>query len=399
MSALRKKLAVLIPGGNLNVRKGLVNASLSRVSHLIAVADYDVEAFYLLQEVWPLTIGSLLRLRPETRVIDGIKIRILKRIEFQTGLRFVRVFLRKYNSFTHRGLYDMDGYRRFARFFKDYDAISVHFNDGAFIASEVKRRYGVPFFVTWHGSDIHSLPFCIERFRTPTIAAIEEAECNFFVSRALLEISDELTRKGRKEVLYNGADSSFYRYDEDIRKQLRERFGLRDEKVVTFAGAIREIKNVMLLPDIFSRVKELYAGSVKFWIIGNGVQEKEVAQKAENLGVDIKFWGAQPLNEMPGFFNCTDVLVLPSKNEGLPLVTLEAIHCGANAVASRVGGLPESIGEDFCITVDDDFVESFANKTVSLLGARKEQKVLPEFDWNRTAIKENTFYQELFNRN
>ena len=36
---------------------------------------------------------------------------------------------------------------------------------------------------------------------------------------------------------------------------------------------------------------------------------------------NYKLWGNQPVEKMPEFMNVIDVLVLPSKNEGLPLLT------------------------------------------------------------------------------
>jgi len=41
------------------------------------------------------------------------------------------------------------------------------------------------------------------------------------------------------------------------------------------------------------------------------------------------------------FYNAADVLFLPSRYEGLPMVLVEAFAHGVTAVASSVGGIPE----------------------------------------------------------
>lgn len=98
---------------------------------------------------------------------------------------------------------------------------------------------------------------------------------------------------------------------------------------------------------------------------------------------------------MPAFMNSTDVLVLPSLNEGLPLVCAEALRCGANVVGSDVGGIAEVVGKDNVFPLDSGFVDAAAARAVQMLQEVVVQDVPSVFDWSVTASKEAAFLREL----
>lgn len=103
----------------------------------------------------------------------------------------------------------------------------------------------------------------------------------------------------------------------------------------------------------------------------------------------IRFFGNQPSPAMPDIMNCIDILVLPSLNEGLPLVCAEALSCGAAVVGSDVGGVAEVIGQDNVVPLGDGFVAGMSEKIVSMLEGRAGSQTLPsEISWARTAAIE-----------
>jgi glycosyltransferase involved in cell wall biosynthesis len=296
---------------------------------------------------------------------------------------------------------------------KGYDAVVAHSFCGGLFALEAHKRFGVPYFVTWHGSDVHTHPWRVPVILEDTRSVMESARCNFFVSRALMAASDKISMSARKEVLYNGVSEDFVRYLAEQRAAVRERYGLAPEdKVVAFVGNLVTVKNVMALPEIFSQVARRFAessgsevgGSLKFWIVGDGKlraqlesafslsfrpNDPSLSFRPNEVSGEISFFGNQPSPVMPDIMNCIDVLVLPSLNEGLPLVCAEALSCGAAVVGSDVGGIAEVIGSENVVPLGDSFVNGMAEKVVAALMGQSPSQTLPsDISWARTAAQE-----------
>ena len=217
---------------------------------------------------------------------------------------------------------------------------------------------------------------------------MESAKCNFFVSRALLDASEKITSNASKEVLYNGVSEAFVRFDDNERQKALERFGIAsDVKVVAFAGNLVPVKNVLVLPHIFKAVAELYSNPVHFVIAGDGKLRKQLESDKT-----VTLLGNVAAEDMPALMNCVDVLVLPSLNEGLPLVCAEALNCGANVVGSDVGGIAEVIGKQNVVPLGDDFVPQMAMKIVAMLNDKPQQSVPEDISWTKTTSREISFF-------
>jgi glycosyltransferase involved in cell wall biosynthesis len=88
-------------------------------------------------------------------------------------------------------------------------------------------------------------------------------------------------------------------------------------------------------------------------------------------------------------------MILPSLNEGLPLVCAEAIRCGANVIGSDTGGISEVIGKENTVPLGDGFVAGMADKAVQMLDNPQRQKLPSELDWASTAAKELSIVKEI----
>ena len=368
-------------------RKGLFNAVHNRILHLKNTGECEVDVFCI--HSWDTTFTRRMRHTPyvEERCpsyqLDGIE---------------YNMFWYDFSIIDHMTVEKL--HRRpffFTRFMKKnvsrysgYDMIMAHSFTGGLMALEAFRTYGIPYMVTWHGSDVHTHPWRNPLVLDATREVMENAACNCFVSRALLNESERIISGVRKEVLHNGVSDAFMKFSDEQRESLRKGYGvLPGDKIVAFVGSIVEVKNVRSLPAIFHAIRSRYDGNVKFWMVGDGKLRNAVEPAMlSDETIAVRFWGNVPADEMPSVMNCIDVMLLPSFNEGLPLVCAEAVRCGAKVVGSNVGGIPEMIGCESVVSHGEGFVEAMAVKAVDMLDSDMMQTVPDSMDWTATSIRE-----------
>jgi glycosyltransferase involved in cell wall biosynthesis len=123
--------------------------------------------------------------------------------------------------------------------------------------------------------------------------------------------------------------------------------------------------------DVFLRAASLVTSvipSARFVVIGDGPLRAALEDSADSLGLAgaVTFTGFRP--DAPQLIAGLDVLVVPSRSDGSPLVVCEAMAAGIPVVASRVGGLPDLVAHgDSGLLVRPEDPEDLARTLVSLL--------------------------------
>jgi glycosyltransferase involved in cell wall biosynthesis len=83
--------------------------------------------------------------------------------------------------------------------------------------------------------------------------------------------------------------------------------------------------------------------NLRYQIAGAGPLRRQLEQQAAHLGLqeEVRFLGF--VDNVPNFLANIDIFVMPSLHEGLGVAVLEAMAAGKPVVASRVGGLVETV--------------------------------------------------------
>jgi glycosyltransferase involved in cell wall biosynthesis len=96
---------------------------------------------------------------------------------------------------------------------------------------------------------------------------------------------------------------------------------------------------------LFAALQRLKEEGRRFvcWVAGNGVLEQNLQQEVRLRGIDdvVRFIGGR--SDLPAILAITDIVVLPTLHDTLPLVIMEAQLAGVAVISTRVGGVTEMI--------------------------------------------------------
>lgn len=212
------------------------------------------------------------------------------------------------------------------------DVVWAHFLvPSGFIASEVDA----PLVVTAHGRDVRNIG------TVPGVAALTRR----VVRRAstVIAVSDYLRReleeklpeaRGKTEVVDSGVDLDLFADAVPAAELPHPAF--------VCVGSLTERKNVVRLADAFAT---LGRGSLTF--VGDGPLRGRLEGRA-----NVRVVGPVPHQDVPRWLAAADVVCGPSLLEPFGQAILEALACGRNVVATRVGGPPEFVPQAAGVLVD-----------------------------------------------
>jgi glycosyltransferase involved in cell wall biosynthesis len=208
-----------------------------------------------------------------------------------------------------------------------------------FAAIVLAELLGVPAVVKLHGSDMN----VVARLPGPRQRlcwALPRAARVVAVSRPLARAAEELgVPEARIDVVPNGVDTTQFRPAD--RSSARRELGLdADRPLVLYVGRVEREKGVFDLARAF----ELLAArnpAPRLAIVGDGSALAECRRRLAPLADRVTFAGARDHAQIPTWLAACDLFVLPSWNEGMPNVVVEAVACGRKVVATNVGANPD----------------------------------------------------------
>lgn len=131
------------------------------------------------------------------------------------------------------------------------------------------------------------------------------------------------TNSKKYKTIFNGVEVEQYLFDQDVRADYRNELGFADKFVIGNVGRLSFQKNQEHLIEIFSKYYMRNKNSLLV-IVGEGELKELLKVKVKQLKIEnaVVFLGLR--NDVPKLLSSFDIMVMPSRFEGLPVTMVEA---------------------------------------------------------------------------
>lgn len=277
------------------------------------------------------------------------------------------------------------------------------------------KRYKVPVIFTAHGLHIHKYEFSNQ------VSNKMKYFLRFFLERAILKKADKIIAVSREDLeflrekyhlqnvvyLTNGIDFSGIRaFSGSNKKKLREELHLPlDQFLFVTVARFDFQKGYDILIKAISHLKELLEQKekdIRFLFVGNGREFEKMKALSRDLSVSpyISFLGER--NDVYKILKASDVFLLPSRWEGLPIVLLETGLLQIPVLASETYGNREILKEGRGILFKNEDIKDLELKIRKVIEGscdlnQYSRKLLREVESNYNLQKMITGLKKIYN--
>lgn len=166
--------------------------------------------------------------------------------------------------------------------------------------------------------------------------------CGGAVRQALIE--NEGLPADRVEVIYNGADlKTLAKSSPDARPRIRAEFGIGESDfVAVLVARLHELKDHQTALRAIDLAR-MQIPNLRLILAGDGDQRPAIEQTIRELDLSPNVKLAGTRKDIADLLAASDVFLMSSISEGIPLTVIEAMAARRPVVSTAVGGLPELI--------------------------------------------------------
>lgn len=189
---------------------------------------------------------------------------------------------------------------------------------------------------------------------------------------------------------------------DDVRRQLA--LAAEDFPVIVILANLREMKGHRDVVEALPAILKAYPAA-RFVFAGRDDSRGGIEQLARERGVHdaIRFIGYYA--DTPRLLAASDIFMLPSHWEGLPVSVIEAMHAGMPIITTKVGGIPELVAhESEALLIDPAAPDQIATSVLRLaddpalrqaLGTQARARAQGQFSISAMTRRIEAIYSEL----
>jgi len=147
----------------------------------------------------------------------------------------------------------------------------------------------------------------------------------------------------------------------------------RDKIVILYPRQLYSARGLYLVLEVMDDILEAYS-EVEFHFVGRGGEAdiNLVIERQEKWADRVKFYPLA-MEDMPRAYQAADISLIPSvHSEGTSLSCLEAMACGNAVIATRIGGLPDLIINNYNGYLIDPHPQELKQAIINLLNDREQ---------------------------
>jgi predicted O-linked N-acetylglucosamine transferase (SPINDLY family)/cephalosporin hydroxylase/glycosyltransferase involved in cell wall biosynthesis len=218
-----------------------------------------------------------------------------------------------------------------------------------FAAKQVAINLKIPYLIINH----FAASYLAERFQD----YLDKLSTFYAQSQAVIAVSQDNLQllhdqfklpQNQGILIYNGRPQQYFKSPQlSVRQSLRSAYQIPEDGIVCFTSAqLSSVKGFQYQLEAIQQLQNTGTFSKLYFVwAGIGTLEPQLKAKIQKLGIEnqVKLIGQRW--DIPDWLDASDIFILPSEAEGMPLAIMEAMAKGLPVIASAVSGIPEELGD------------------------------------------------------
>ncbi|MGI6710760.1 MAG: glycosyltransferase family 1 protein [Bacilli bacterium] len=265
-------------------------------------------------------------------VIDGFETGVYDQEIIKKGMKIFNV--------PTRGRHPISNYKQISTIIAkgNYDIVHSHLDAMGVIALRIAKKHKVKVRIA-HSHNTRHLTnnilkwflneiarFLIRFYATDYVACSSPAGKWMFGKRKI--------KKGEVKIFPNAIDYEKFVFNEDKRKEIREKYNIEDEFVIGHIGRFDYQKNHKFLIELIKKISNKNNNTLLI-MIGDGHLKNKIKLYSKKINVENNVLFIDGVKNIYDYYNIFDIFCLPSHFEGLGIVLVEAQVNGLKCIASN----------------------------------------------------------------